>query len=111
MLGFGATLFSWIIGPIGRWVALTILGGVFLAWVRADARAPYANQVSELETIIKKRDETAKRDRQLVKDQTARAERLQNELEILIAKANSDESSCRLSQLELDRLHKLAKTN
>jgi hypothetical protein len=97
---------GFFLGPIGRWILISVASVGFMAWIRADARAPYAQKVTELETAIKNRDINAERDRKLAETHAVKAEELQNELDKIIAVGGGT----KLRPDELDRLRKLAGT-
>ena len=106
-----STILGWLIGPIGRWVVMSVVGFGLLAWVRADARGPIEAQNQELRAIIKKRDETAEADRRLALQSHKEAKELQDELDKILSEAAQQSQRCRLSDADLDRLRKLSKAN
>lgn len=100
------TIVGFFLGPIGRWVLISVASVAFMAWVRHDARAPYADRVAELTTSITHQHENAERDRQLAEKNAAKAEELQNELEKI-----KSPSGTKLTGDELGRLRVLARSH
>ena len=105
------TIFSWLAGPIMRWVIMGIVGVGFLAWVRADARAPLNEQITELRQIIVNRERVAEQDRKAAERHAERAKELEDELDKIVQTANADAGACRLSDSERKRLLQLAGSN
>jgi hypothetical protein len=100
-------ILGFFMGPIGRWILISVASVGFMAWIRADARAPYAAKVTELETAIKNRDINAERDRKLAETHAVRAEELEHEITKLVA----ENGWTRLRPDELARLQQLAGRN
>ena len=99
-------ILGFFLGPIGRWIIISVASVAFMAWVRADARAPYVAAVTELKTAIENRDKNAERDRKLAEAQAESAGHRNAELEKIVAGIGG--GACRLSAAELGQLRQLA---
>lgn len=119
MMALLSIAWSFLSGPIGRWLLISAVSLGFMAWLRADARAPYEAKVTELETAIRNRDMNAERDRRLAEAQATEAtersdalERMLAELKVVAAEdvAAAASAGCKLSPPDLDRLRKLGST-
>lgn len=100
------TILSFFLGPIGRWIIISVLGVGLMSWITGTAKAPYEARVTELETAIKQRDQNAERDRKLAEDQTTTAERRDADLGMVVAA--SGKGACSFTDAELKQLQQLA---
>lgn len=110
---------TFLSGPIGRWLLISAVSLGFMAWLRADARAPYEARVVELQTAIRNRDENAERDRRLAEAQATEATERNDALERMLAEvknvaaedvAAAASAGCKLAPTDIERLRKLGST-
>jgi len=105
------TVLSWVVGPFGRYVVMGVLSVGFMAWIRADARAPYRAEIVELKKAAAAREKLEADDRKVAESNAQRAGELQAELGKLIEISRAAPAACKFSDDELKRLRHLAGTN
>jgi hypothetical protein len=103
-------ILSFITGTIGRYLILAVVGLGLVAWIRADAAAPYKAEAAALR-------QAAVRNEAIIAADTARAEadraeiaRLQSTVEA-IANESRIAGACQLSPADIERLQSLAAGN
>lgn len=101
-------LSSFITGTIGRYLLMGVIGLGLLAWIRADAAAPYKAEASALRHAIARNEAIIRADAARASAAEEEAARLAAQLEQIVNEANMDEGACRLGDSERERLQQLA---
>ncbi len=102
-----ATILGFLLGPIGRWIIISLLSVGFLAWIRADAAGPWKAQAEKLSALIVKQHQDAQKDRALAEANAARAQELENEISRIVGEGGWT----KLRADELERLRRIAGGN
>ena len=98
-------IISFLTGTIGRYLLMAVLGIGFLAWIRADAAAPYRHAVTELREASQRKDEIIQRDAERQLDDMQREAQLKERLDAILKDSSG---SCKLSGDDIERLRVLA---
>lgn len=106
-----SAIFVWFMkimfGTAGRYILITIAGVGFLAWIRADAAAPYKREVVALREAAARKEAILKADAERAEADRSEIERLKARVEA-IAHESRLAGACQLSDVELKRLRELA---
>ena len=100
-----SAIIPWLFGATGKYVLIAVLGVSALAWIRADAAAPYKAEIAELEASLARRAEIEKSDEARAKADRAEIERLMAQVEAI---ANESGDSCNFDSAQRDRLLRLS---
>lgn len=108
MLVFWGIIKGFIGSSIAQYAIIGLVGLGAIAWLRADAAAPYKATISKLKKAADDKEKIEGEDRRRAEANASKAEELQNELDRIVADTKA--GACKLSADELSRLQYLAGT-
>ena len=100
-----SAVIPWLFGAVGKYLLIAVVGVSALAWIRADAAAPYKAEIAELEASLAQRVEIEQGDKARAKADRAEIRRLMAQVEAIV---NESGDSCNFDSSQRELLHRLA---
>lgn len=100
-------IISFLLGPIGRYLAIGVAVLAFLGWIRHDAAAPYKSEITALRRAADQKDAIIKANADRYLEDQAEKARLEAELQGIL-NASNETDACKLTASELERLRILS---
>jgi len=97
-------ILSFLTGTIGRYLILAVIGVGFLAWIRADAAAPYKQEIAVLRQAAANKERLAKANERRAEEAERERQQFEQRLQVLIDETNREGTACVLSDAERQRL-------
>ena len=101
-------ILSFLTGAIGKYLMIGVVAFGALAWIRADAAAPYKREVIVLRQAAADKERLAKENERRAAEAEAEKQEFQKRLQVLIDETNRDGTACVFSDSELERLRNLS---
>lgn len=104
-------IFSLLGGAVGKYLLIAI--GIFAAvtWIRAEAAAPYKQEIVVLRQAAADKERLAKANERRAAEAEAEKQHFQQRLQVLIDETNREGTACVFSDSERKRLLDLAAGN